>query len=106
MANEEFNENSAPRWEERIPCVDESCIGTIATDGICRVCGKPYDGELPEFTPETEELPVAGEGVAQNFLEEPGVTPMADGVALATDADDDDSRDDEWANRKLCVDES
>jgi hypothetical protein len=28
-------------WEKRILCSDESCIGTIGTDGRCRECGKP-----------------------------------------------------------------
>ncbi len=25
--------------EERIPCVDQSCIGSLGPDGRCRVCG-------------------------------------------------------------------
>jgi len=27
--------------DERIPCVDETCVGTIGPDGRCRYCGKP-----------------------------------------------------------------
>jgi hypothetical protein len=34
-------------WESRILCSDESCIGTIGSDGKCRECGKPCEGELP-----------------------------------------------------------
>ena len=34
-------------WEKRILCSDESCIGTIGTDGKCKECGKLYEGELP-----------------------------------------------------------
>jgi hypothetical protein len=30
-----------PGWEERKLCSDESCIGTIGTDGRCRICGLP-----------------------------------------------------------------
>ncbi len=26
-------------WDDRKLCSDESCIGTIGTDGRCRVCG-------------------------------------------------------------------
>lgn len=26
-------------WEDRKLCSDESCIGTIGTDGRCRICG-------------------------------------------------------------------
>ena len=28
-----------PGWEDRKLCSDESCIGTIGTDGRCSVCG-------------------------------------------------------------------
>ncbi|MCX5880498.1 MAG: hypothetical protein NTU74_01375 [Deltaproteobacteria bacterium] len=28
-----------PGWEDRKLCNDESCIGTIDTNGRCRVCG-------------------------------------------------------------------
>jgi len=28
-------------WEKRVLCSDESCIGTIGSDGRCRECGKP-----------------------------------------------------------------
>ncbi|MBW2605447.1 MAG: hypothetical protein JRE28_14235 [Deltaproteobacteria bacterium] len=32
-------------WEQRILCSDESCIGVIGPDGLCRECGKPYESE-------------------------------------------------------------
>lgn len=28
--------------QERIPCSDGSCVGTINEDGICNICKKPY----------------------------------------------------------------
>jgi hypothetical protein len=28
-------------WEKRVLCSDESCIGTIGSNGKCRECGKP-----------------------------------------------------------------
>lgn len=30
-------------WEERTLCPDESCTGTIGSDGHCRVCGLAND---------------------------------------------------------------
>ena len=32
-------------WEQRTLCSDESCIGVIGPDGLCKECGKPYSGE-------------------------------------------------------------
>jgi hypothetical protein len=32
-------------WEQRILCSDESCIGVIGPDGLCKECGKPYKSE-------------------------------------------------------------
>jgi hypothetical protein len=28
-------------WDKRVLCSDESCIGTIGSDGKCKECGKP-----------------------------------------------------------------
>ena len=41
-----FDENED--WEKRTLCSDESCIGTIGSDGKCKECGKPYEGSLPK----------------------------------------------------------
>jgi hypothetical protein len=35
-------------WEQRTLCSDESCIGVIGPDGLCKECGKPYDSEEQE----------------------------------------------------------
>jgi len=32
-------------WEQRKLCSDESCIGVIGPDGLCKECGKPYSSE-------------------------------------------------------------
>jgi hypothetical protein len=32
-------------WEQRILCSDESCIGVIGPNGLCKECGKPYKSE-------------------------------------------------------------
>jgi len=33
-------------WEQRTLCSDESCIGVIGSNGLCKECGKPYDSEI------------------------------------------------------------
>ena len=106
MASEEFDETSAPRWEERIPCVDESCIGTIAADGICRVCGRPYDGDLPEMAAGDDEARLnGGEGGPPDHLgAEPA--PVEDELDSPADSNGGDDWDAGWENRRLCVDES
>jgi len=32
-------------WESRKLCSDGNCIGVIGTDGRCKECGKPYEGD-------------------------------------------------------------
>jgi|SRR5208283_279115 hypothetical protein len=32
--------DSSEDWEKRILCSDESCIGTLGSDGKCKECGK------------------------------------------------------------------
>jgi hypothetical protein len=32
-------------WERRTLCRDESCIGVIGPDGLCKECGLPLEGE-------------------------------------------------------------
>ena len=32
-------------WENRILCMDESCIGVVGPDGRCKECGLPYEKE-------------------------------------------------------------
>ncbi len=32
-------------FSKRILCSDGTCIGVINEQGICKVCGKPYQGE-------------------------------------------------------------
>ena len=39
FAEEQTPESEDPGWEDRKLCSNESCIGTIGTDGRCRVCG-------------------------------------------------------------------
>lgn len=44
-------ESSLPKEEgidfsQRILCSDGTCIGVVNEKGICKVCGKPYTGEI------------------------------------------------------------
>jgi hypothetical protein len=32
-------------FSRRTLCSDGNCIGVINSDGVCKVCGKPYTGE-------------------------------------------------------------
>jgi len=32
--------------EGRVLCGDDSCIGTIGPDKRCKVCGRPYEGDV------------------------------------------------------------
>ena len=37
-------------WDKRVLCSDESCIGTIGSDGKCKECGKlPTTQNAPDF---------------------------------------------------------
>jgi hypothetical protein len=74
-------------WEKRILCSDESCIGTIGTDGTCKECGKPYKGKL------TEEHSTNSVQVAP--VEEQKLVSSADAES-----------DEDWGKRVLCSDES
>ena len=75
-------------WDARTLCSDESCIGTIGPDGLCRECGKNYEGVLqPKNVANSEHLVAAEEKKLD--------------IAQADSAADDD-----WDSRVLCGDES
>jgi len=38
-SEEPVPESQDSRWEDRKLCGDDSCIGTIGTDGRCNICG-------------------------------------------------------------------
>ncbi|MGD2097709.1 MAG: hypothetical protein PVG35_09020 [Desulfobacterales bacterium] len=86
---EEENESDDNKWENRILCRDESCIGVIGPDGRCKECGRPYEKEQTEdkaHTAESYENQAADAAVAD-------VPPTSD-------------NGDDWENRTLCSDES
>ncbi len=87
-------------WKNRVLCSDESCIGVVGSDGRCRECGRPFEGELP----------------ADFHSDDSGAKPE-DRLAADQDATDEVSpnteqgtetelTDDEWSQRTLCSDES
>ncbi|MDO9109413.1 MAG: hypothetical protein Q7U40_02055 [Desulfatirhabdiaceae bacterium] len=39
LSENQAPESGDPGWEDRKLCRDESCIGTIGSDGRCTVCG-------------------------------------------------------------------
>lgn len=81
-------------WERRTLCSDGNCIGVIGSDGKCKECGKPYEGDLPEtgafdesVVAETEDHDMASETMAEE-------APSKDSETL----------DEEWERRRLCSD--
>jgi hypothetical protein len=81
MAEIIFDENED--WEKRILCSDESCIGTIGSDGLCQECGKPYDGKISNGQIKNSDQVIAKEKNPVNA-----------------------EMEDDWNNRVLCSDES
>ena len=83
-------------WESRVLCSDESCIGTIGSDGRCKECGKPYDRILnatlsdDNATAETNLNKIANPPQNQEISKDNG---SEDSIA-----------DEEWEKRVLCSD--
>ena len=87
-------------WDNRVLCSDGNCIGTIGVDGLCKECGKAYEGELPwkvsgkesnasqpATTTETESQ--------TDKITEP--THQTDKIEASAESDD-------WDKRRLCSD--
>lgn len=79
-----FDENED--WEKRILCSDESCIGTIGSDGRCKECGNPYEGKL--------------------FKEQSASNVKAAATEEQKQTSANAETDDDWNNRVLCGDEA
>lgn len=91
---------------ERIPCKDESCIGTIGTDGRCRECGLPMDSQ-------SAALPFAAEDdVSENDSAE--TSEESEEIVWDDEFPDEEDPDEEvedsvpgdWEERTVCRDES
>jgi hypothetical protein len=87
-------------WENRVLCSDESCIGVIGSDGRCKECGRPFEGDLPAvFNPDD----------SGTYPEDKQASDLDTSDEYTSDSEDEpetEVADDEWAQRKLCSDES
>ena len=92
---------SGKDWDQRLLCSDGNCIGIIGSDGRCKECGKPFDGEMP--VPE-EEAPVVEED-APVVATEADAADAQDGEVENHTPEPDPSGDD-WEDRTLCIDGS
>ena len=72
-------------WESRTLCSDGNCIGVIGTDGLCKECGKAYDG-----------LPVEGRVFEEDTAEEED--------EVIEDEQEEDADSLVWEDRQLCSD--
>ena len=72
-------------WENRALCSDGNCIGVIGTNGLCKECGKPYDGPQVEGRVFEEDTPDEEDEVIEDGQEE-----------IAEDPG--------WEDRQLCSD--
>ena len=89
-------------WDRRILCSDGNCIGVIGSDGRCKECGKPYEGEFPEGESHNSEA-----SAASPEADKPEEKSVANEAATgpADDAPDDSTSDDsDWDRRVLCSD--
>ena len=103
MKEEKSKSRADLEWEQRILCIDESCIGVIGPDGRCKECGLPHEGGRA-----LEDLKVSPDASA----EETDAEFMEDGETEETIADDSEYEeaeslsDQEWEQRTLCSDEA
>jgi len=95
--NQEDTTSHSSDWDSRILCSDGSCIGIIGPDGLCKECGRKYEGELPEMSgSEEDEDAVADEVDSAAATTELPADAAADAATIVDD--------DEWGNRVLCSD--
>jgi hypothetical protein len=88
-------------WDRRVLCSDGNCIGVIGNDGRCKLCGKPFEGELPlpvdDAGPPSDEGPEDPGDHQDEQADHPVNNEAEEGGAVG---------DDSWENRTLCIDES
>ena len=80
-------------WENRTLCSDGNCIGVIGADGLCKECGKPYDGPDVEGKVFEEDTPNEEEEVIEDEQEE-----------VIEDEQEEDAGGLGWEDRQLCSD--
>jgi len=93
----EDNANDNNSWESRILCSDGNCIGVIGADGLCKECGKKYEGELPENIAVEKEEPAEVENEAVQNEAMPAET-------AESNSSEESPADDDWKHRVLCSD--
>lgn len=99
-----------PEWERRILCSDGNCIGVIGPDGLCKECGKPYEGteQISDHEDNQEEIfdpPSPHEGLIddeENFLSEN--PEEVNNTSDESGTDSDSESESEWDKRILCSD--
>jgi hypothetical protein len=103
--NQEDTTGKSSDWDSRILCSDGSCIGIIGADGLCKECGRKYEGELPEMSGSREDEDSVADEVDSSADEVESSADDVDSSAAAEIIDDAaDIVDDEWGNRVLCSD--
>ncbi len=100
-------------WENRVLCEDGNCIGVIGSDGRCKECGRPYEGDLGAFSP--KEGADSSDFVPSDDYDIPSDAEAETGESAENsrdeenDGDIDDSAENpdsafEWEQRQLCSD--
>ncbi len=85
--------------EDRVLCSDGACIGLIGSNGLCKVCGKRYDGDEPLV-----EEGAVGNADQGNTPDDAG--PMSSEIeALKKEMEEQDSQDDQL-ERVCCSDDT
>ena len=91
-------------WKNRVLCSDGNCIGVIGPDGLCKECGKKYEGKLPEgLTADKDDL----SSEQTQTAEDSSVNDQSNDDQSKFDADsasEEETVDDDWAKRQLCSD--
>jgi len=95
--------NGAEKWKQkylkRIKKKLEITIGVIGSDGLCKECGKKYDGDLPEMSRSENE----DQTVADDVNSSSATTEIPEAKAAIPEAETAPTGD-EWENRVLCSD--
>jgi hypothetical protein len=69
-------EQTGFRLEDRVLCSDDACIGVVGPDGVCRECGRRYEGDVP--------LPGGGWGTAGAVRDSSGAPIPGEGIEAAS----------------------
>jgi hypothetical protein len=90
---ESMGEDEHGDEQERVPCLDGNCVGSMGEDGRCRLCGKagPSAAARTQGEPQAVEEPLEEEG--------------EDLLSPEEDEDEEGFHDDE-PDRVLCADDS